>query len=196
MNNAPVNQRLSDLYNLERTLRQIQPRMLVAPPRTASTALARALSYHSRIGPGYVHEPCGVFLHKGEPIQTINTAIIQANRHRGRLPNRPLIKEVSFQLGAGDVFSIFVHSTAETIIVLIRDPILTVESRLRMVCADMIAAQHPDNLILNSAIASCDYRQLNDIIDDRIFPTAFTGWECLDRQLELSRPISVFVLYC
>ena len=174
----------SDFHALEQTLSEIRPRLLLAPPRTASTALAISLSSHSQVGPVYIHEPCDLFAHKGAPIHTIRDSILEGKENRDNLVTGVLIKEMTFQIGTGEVFRLFARHVFDTVVVLIRDPVLAIESRIRKVCEDLVAAKHCNESIVGSAIASRDYRELGGLLDESIFPTSFTGWESLDKQIE------------
>lgn len=175
---------INALDTLERMLAQAAPYLILAPPRSSSTALARCLLRHSRVGP-YIHEPCDVYRHQHAPVASILERL-----QEGGFTRASLIKAMTFQLGTGDVGRCFLRNARRPLIVLIRDPARAITSRIRMVLRDL--ARHPDTppshrARITQALARKDYSRLDDIVTEAVFPLAHTGWNALASQLETCR---------
>jgi len=135
--------------------------VLLGPPRTASTAVSRILWNHPAVG-FYAHEPfeptwyedAGVeraaeLLDAPEPVSALG----------GRGAGRALVvKEMTFQVG--DAFPLLAALATRPIVVLIRDPRLTIASRMKV----LRKAGRPE-----------------------VFPLRESGWEDLARQLHHMR---------
>ena len=93
---------------LEKLLNRLQPLLIVSPPRSASTALARSLLNHSRVGP-YIHEPCDLYCHRSAPASSILERL-------EALSGALLIKEMTFQLGSGEVCDCFLRNAQSPLI--------------------------------------------------------------------------------
>lgn len=187
---------IHQLNGLNDALKSLKPHLLIAPPRSASSALARALSNRSNetTGSCYIHEPCGIYHHKKEQIASIkksleNTLLRIKGSHEGIL-----IKEMTFQIGAGSVFEVFVKNALKPIIFLIRDPILCIESRIRKICEDFIITDRMDEeniKCLTWAVKNKDYSGIDDVLTDHVFPLHSTGWETLEQQVDFCRRNSI-----
>lgn len=172
------------LNELDDFLARTRPFLIVAPPRTASTALARCLLNHSRIGP-YVHEPCDLYRHENAPVGSILDRI-----QEGAPPGAPLlIKEMTFQMGTGSVSRRFLRNSRVPLVFLARHPQLSIESRIRRVLIDLEqrTASAARRKRIGQALEARDYRELDDVITEKVFPLAYTGWNALARQLRFCR---------
>jgi len=175
-----------ELLFLERRLGRCRPHLLVAPPRSCSTALGQALRQHSRLD-HYVHEPCGRFSYQKTPVSSILDAL-------GSLTPDSLIKEMSFQFREPEVMQCFLEQAREPVLFLVREPLLTLESRVRMVLGDLARAEStPDaeRRRIQEAVESTDYSGVDDLLDDDAFPMARTGWHDLGEQLDYCRQAGV-----
>jgi len=108
--------------------------VVLAPPRTASTALARLFWGHEAIA-FYAHEPFDRAFHDDAPLGTAAEAMLEPLDLRRvlRAPSRRLgllVKEMTFQAGkaAGEL----VDLATRPVVFLLRDPRLAVWSRMRM----------------------------------------------------------------
>lgn len=124
-------------------LRQVRERhgevlAIVAPPRTASTALARILWNHADVG-FYSHEPFEPTYYRGAdldvvadlledatPIAELNPA--RAGEHGGG--TTLVVKEMTFQVG--EAFPLLAALATRPIVFLVRDPRLSIASRMRV----------------------------------------------------------------
>jgi hypothetical protein len=103
--------------------------VILSPPRSGSTVLARSLWQH-RAFRWYLHEPCDRAYHLGQGPEPVTDMILD----RAGLSSPALtatgivIKEMAFQ--AGDAIADFQRATVP-VIFLIRDPRLSVLSRMR-----------------------------------------------------------------
>jgi len=175
------------LGELESLLSTVKPRVILAPPRTSSTALAIALSKSPAVGPGYVHEPCDRFAHEGAGISTITDAIGENARVAGSARTGILVKEMTFQMGVGPVFEAFMQNHTGPVIVLLRNPVLSIESRIRKVCEDQLKGGGlggADRDRLGGAVRRQDYSGVGDLLSDDVFPLRFIGWDFLAAQME------------
>ena len=172
--------RPKDLEALEQRLAEHRPYLLLAPPRSASTAVGRSLFQHSAIS-AYVHEPCDLYRHQGAPVRSIVD-----NLDTAQDPSGLLVKEMTFQLGMEEPAKLFFEHARKPILVLIRDPRLSIESRIRMVLSDLaqsLEAQDPLKARLEQAIGRKSYGELDDVVTDELFPLARTGWHALEAQM-------------
>lgn len=163
---------------LEKVLRKLNPYLIVAPPRTASTSLARVLFNNSKVEK-YNHEPCDYYCHDKAGIQSIID----------ELEKEPadLIKEMTFQMGTSRVSEIFLSNARKPIIFQIRHPYLTVESRIRMVLNVML--QNPDlakniRKRIKDVVSRQVYNSIDDILTEEVFPLKYLGWRDLKIQIE------------
>jgi hypothetical protein len=130
---------------------------IVAPPRTASTALARILWNHPEVG-FYSHEPFEATWYEGAGVERA-AELLEApapvaelgGRGAGR---RLVVKEMTFQVG--DAFPLLAELATRPIVFLIRDPRLTIASRMEV----LRRSGRP-----------------------RVFPLRESGWQDLARQL-------------
>jgi hypothetical protein len=131
--------------------------LIVAPPRTASTALARVLWNHPAIG-FYSHEPFEPTYYRGAAVEDA-VALLEAPAPVGELGGRGtgralLVKEMTFQVG--EAFPLLAGLATKPIVFLVRDPRLSIASRMRV----LRRAGRPE-----------------------VFPLRESGWEDLERQL-------------
>jgi hypothetical protein len=131
---------------------------IVAPPRTASTALARILWNHAQVG-FYSHEPFEPTWYEHAPLERaaeLLAAPARVTELGGRGSGRALVvKEMTFQVG--DAFPLLATLTTRPIVFVIRDPRLTIASRMRV----LRRSNRPE-----------------------VFPLRESGWDDLARQLE------------
>jgi hypothetical protein len=132
--------------------------LVVAPPRTASTALARILWNHEQVG-WYSHEPFEPTWYRGAGVDTA-AELLDAPEPVAALGGRGtgralVVKEMTFQVG--DAFPLLASLATRPIVFLIRDPRLAVASRM----AVLRRAGRPE-----------------------LFPLRESGWEDLARQLD------------
>ena len=173
-----MNESEASLGELEGLLAENRPYLIVSPPRSCSTALARTLSQNSAIVQ-YLHEPCDRFFHEKEELSSI------MERLKGLRP-RTLIKEMTFQFRDTQVAEAFLKHASHPILFLVRNPLLTLESRIRMVLFDLIHKENvseTDKNIIETAISSKNYVAVGDILNENIFPLRVTGWQDLREQI-------------
>ncbi len=132
--------------------------VIVAPPRTASTALARILWNHPDVG-FYSHEPFEPTYYRDAPL-TDAAALLEAPAPVGELGGAGgvgttlVVKEMTFQVG--DAFPLLAELATRPIVFLVRDPRLSIASRMRV----LERAGRP-----------------------AVFPLRECGWDDLERQL-------------
>jgi Sulfotransferase domain len=138
---------------------------IVAPPRTASTALARILWNHPQVG-WYSHEPFEATWYEQAPLERAAELLAApepvtdlGGRGTGR---RLVVKEMTFQVG--DAFPLLAEIATRPIVFVIRDPRLTVASRMKV----LRRSGRPE-----------------------VFPLRESGWEDLARQLAYVRRESI-----
>jgi hypothetical protein len=131
--------------------------VLVGPPRTASTAVSRILWNHPEVG-FYSHEPFEATWYEDAPLDRAAELLDAPERVAdlgGRGAGRALVvKEMTFQVG--DAFPLLAGLATRPIVFLIRDPRLTIASRMRV----LRRSGRPE-----------------------LFPLRESGWEDLARQL-------------
>jgi len=109
--------------------------VIVAPPRSASTALARILWHHPAIR-FYAHEPYGAVYHQGAGPDAAEEALDQAADLGVTIGGKPagarglVVKEMTFQVGGA--FPELAARTTWPVIFNVRDPRLCVASRMAM----------------------------------------------------------------
>ncbi|HEU4701458.1 MAG TPA: hypothetical protein VFS37_03175 [Conexibacter sp.] len=135
--------------------------VLIGPPRTASTAVSRILWNHPAVG-WYVHEPFEPTWYQGASVERAGE-LLEAPDAVGELGGRGtgralVIKEMTFQ--AGDGFPLLAELATRPLVFLIRDPRLTVASRMEVLRRSGRPA---------------------------VFPLRESGWEDLARQLAYVR---------
>jgi Sulfotransferase domain len=155
--------RVADSADVRRRLDAVRARhgevlLVVSPPRTASTALARILWNHERVG-WYSHEPFEATWYQGAGPESA-AALLEAPEPVAELGGRGtgealVVKEMTFQ--AGGAFPLLASLATRPLVFLIRDPRLCVASRMRV----LEASGRPP-----------------------VFPLRESGWEDLARQLE------------
>lgn len=134
---------------------------LIGPPRTASTAVSRILWNHPAVG-WYAHEPFEPTWYERAGIERVE-ALLDAPEAVGTLGGRGrgralVVKEMTFQVG--EAFPLLAELATRPIVFLIRDPRLTVASRMKV----LRRAGRPE-----------------------VFPLRESGWEDLGRQLAYVR---------
>jgi hypothetical protein len=139
--------------------------LVVGPPRTASTALARILWNHEQVG-WYSHEPFEATWYQGAGPERAAELLEAPEPVDNLVPARPgrgtgdtlVVKEMTFQVG--DAFPLLASLATRPIVFLIRDPRLTIASRMRV----LEASGRP-----------------------QVFPLRESGWDDLARQLDHAR---------
>jgi len=139
--------------------------VLVGPPRTASTAVSRILWNHERVG-FYSHEPFEPTWYEHAGLERAAELLEAPDRVGDLAPARAggdggealVVKEMTFQVG--DAFPLLAALATRPIVFLIRDPRLTIASRMKV----LRRAGRPE-----------------------VFPTRESGWEDLARQLAYVR---------
>jgi hypothetical protein len=131
--------------------------LVAGPPRTASTALARILWNHPEIG-WYSHEPFEATWYQGAGPERA-AELLEAPQPVADLSGRGtgetlVVKEMTFQVG--DAFPLLASLATRPIVFLIRDPRLTIASRMKV----LRRSGRPE-----------------------VFPLRESGWEDLARQL-------------
>ena len=163
-------------------LAQYAPYLLIAPPRSCSTVFSRALSQHSGIE-AYFHEPCGRYFYENTTQETIIKAL------EGLKPSC-LIKEMSFQFRNLPMAMSFLHHARNPPVFLVRDPHLTLESRVRMVLGDLAsepATTAAQKKRISEAIETKDYAGMEDLLTENVFPISRTGWDDIGAQMDACR---------
>ncbi len=154
--------RVADRADVSRRLEAVRARhrevlTIVAPPRTASTALARILWNHEAVG-WYSHEPFEATWYQGAGPERA-TELLEAPEPVADLGGRGtgetlVVKEMTFQVG--DAFPLLAGLATRAIVFLIRDPRLAIASRMKV----LRRSGRPE-----------------------VFPLRESGWEDLARQL-------------
>ncbi len=132
--------------------------LVLAPPRTASTALARVLWQHPAVG-WYSHEPYDLVYHRGAAPESAAAALerpasIRASKDARAGGEGLVVKEMTFQVGRH--FAALAALTARPVVFLLRDPRLALASRMR---------------------------QLEREGSDPLFPSVESGWAALREQV-------------
>jgi Sulfotransferase domain len=135
--------------------------VLVGPPRTASTAVSRILWNHPEVG-FYSHEPFEPTWYEQAGVERA-AELLEAPQAVGALGGRGagralVVKEMTFQ--AGEAFPLLAELATRPLVFLIRDPRLTIASRMRV----LRRSGRPE-----------------------VFPLRESGWEDLARQLAYVR---------
>lgn len=107
--------------------------VLLGPPRTASTAVSRILWNHPAVG-FYAHEPFEPTWYEGAGVARAEELLdapepVRALGGRGT-GSALVVKEMTFQVG--DAFPLLAALATRPLVVLIRDPRLTVASRMKV----------------------------------------------------------------
>lgn len=175
------------LLALQDLLQRSRPFLILSPPRSASTALARAILNHSQIGP-YIHEPCDLFKHQQAGVGSVIDRLLEEGLREGAL-----IKEMTFQLGCGALCEPFLANVRHPVAILIRHPRRALESRLRMVLKDLSSEETSpeEKHRIAEAITTKDYSSLDDLVGEEVFPLSFTGWTALDHQVAECRRLGI-----
>jgi hypothetical protein len=180
--------RVVDVTAVRKRLQRVRERhgevlVIVSPPRTASTALARILWNHPDVG-FYSHEPfeptyyrdapldaAADLLDAATPIAELNPARAASQVPQDDPSTQPappsgeaassaagtalVVKEMTFQVG--DAFPLLAELATRPIVFLVRDPRLSIASRMRV----LERAGRP-----------------------AVFPLRESGWDDLERQLD------------
>ena len=174
------------LDQLAQRLASVRPILVVSPPRSVSTAFAQSLIQHSAV-PSYCHEPCGLYSYENTSLQSVLDLL-------DGLPPNSLIKEMTFQFRELSVAECFFRHCVSPTIFLARSPLLTIESRIRRVLVDLIedpSTTENDRRRARAAIDAKDYSELDDLLDDEVFPLARTGWSDFEQQVDLCRRLGL-----
>lgn len=174
------------LEQLAERLRRARPMLIVSPPRSASTAFARALGQHTATG-RYFHEPCGLYSYEKTSLATVLDAL------DGLAPGA-YIKEMTFQFEKPEVAECFFRNCKAPTIFLARSPLLTLESRIRMVLTDLIqdpSTPERDREAARTAIATKEYAAVAGLLTEEVFPLFRTGWTDFADQLETCRSLDL-----
>lgn len=140
---------------------------MIAPPRSCSTLTARILWNCRRIA-FYSHEPFDATYHRSAAVSSALTRLlhpVDLREHSQLMPisgSGLLVKELSFQVGP--YFPLLASLTSHPVLFLLRDPRLTVASRMRM-------------------------RKKTG--QPALFPVRESGWEQLPDQVEYCRVNSI-----
>ncbi len=139
--------------------------VLIGPPRTASTAVSRILWNHPAVG-WYAHEPFEPTWYQGAGVERAEE-LLDAPDAVGELGGRGsgrglVIKEMTFQVG--DAFPLLAELATRPVVFLIRDPRLTIASRMKV----LRRSGRPE-----------------------AFPLRESGWEDLARQLAFAREAGI-----
>jgi hypothetical protein len=132
---------------------------IVAPPRTASTALARILWNHAQVG-FYAHEPFEPTWYRDAGVE-VAAELLESPSPVGELGGTAtdgtalVVKEMTFQVG--DAFPLLAELATRPIVFLIRDPRLSIASRMEV----LRRSGRPE-----------------------LFPLRESGWDDLERQLD------------
>ena len=145
-----LRRRYSDIYTV------------ISPPRCASTAFSRVFWEHPQVG-WYSHEPFEVTYYQGAPLrkavkkleQPLPLDKIRLNCGNGRAL---LVKEMPYQVG--EHFPLLASLATSSLIFLIRDPRLSIASRMR---------------------------KKEAVGDDPVFPLVESGWQLLKSQIGYCR---------
>ena len=182
-----LNREATDLLaRLDAHLSNFRPVLVVAPPRSVSTAFARALGKHSAFH-RYIHEPCGLYSYEDTTLAVVLDALADLEPHT-------LMKEMTFQIRDAPVAGSFLRHCRHPILFLLRSPLLTIESRVRMVLTDLAKDDRTsveDKARIQQAIEAKQYQGLDDLVTDDAFPLYRTGWTDLGRQLAFCREESI-----
>lgn len=178
----PATEATDLLARLDAQLSTFRPVLIVAPPRSASTAFARALGRHSAFN-RYIHEPCGLYSYEDTTLAVVLDALAE-------LEPDTLMKEMTFQIQDRSLAASFLRHCRHPILFLVRSPLLTLESRVRMVLTDLANEDRTsadDKARIRQAIEAKKYQDLDDLVTEDTFPLYRTGWTDLGRQLALCR---------
>jgi hypothetical protein len=104
-------------------------RLIVAPPRTCSTLLARAL-WNSDSVSSYSHEPFDLVYHRRLDHEAVLEKLAQPLLVGTGAGGCALVKELSFQVGR--YFPALASLTDRPVIFIIRDPRLSIASRMQL----------------------------------------------------------------
>jgi hypothetical protein len=141
--------------------------LILAPPRTSSTALARCFWEIPEIR-YYCHEPYEIIYYQKKPeieaFYKIMSPIDLSKEYRNKKANSKwlLIKEMPYQVGVDDEFKRLIEIITEPVLILLRDPRLNIMSRIRK------------RMESNQEV---------------YFPLIETGWFLIEKQLELLQNI-------
>lgn len=125
-----------------------QTYVIVAPPRSASTALARVLWHHSQVR-WYSHEPFGVVYHTDAPLSAAEDALRSPADLEATIGGKPpgarglVVKEMTFQ--AGNYFPELLFHTTQPVVFNLRDPRLCIASRMAMRRTQGLPEVFPEN---------------------------------------------------
>jgi hypothetical protein len=169
------------IAELENILSTVKPYIISSPPRCASTTVARCLYNNSAID-SYIHEPCIEYYHNNKGI----ISIIENLKNREPKPLSTLIKDISFQIGTEDFRKVFFEHASSPIIFLLRNPKLSIESKIRRIFSDLInnnSLSDKEINLLNNALKSHDYKHTDRFITDTYLSPEQTGWSVLYKQV-------------
>ena len=138
--------------------------VIVSPPRCSSTAVARLLWEHPSVR-YYCHEPFEVTYYEGRGLDAVSRKLAEpldltdlTSRRPDPESNSLVIKEMPYQVG--DRFVLLAELATRPLLFLIRDPRLSIASRMR---------------------------KRREVGDEPLFPEIETGWGLLARQIAEAR---------
>lgn len=166
MNNLPHYQRLKDLVEADR----LRAHIIIAPPRTNSTLVEHSLGNSPDIQ-HECHEPFLNARHEGfDPdhgYRQIYDSIGGDQFEQSDEQTSVVIKDMAHWIGKNEEYKRLVELSTDPIIVLIRNPLLSVESRIRRVLStmDMRYSINLQRYLLDDIAAEKDFRSWADLAD-------------------------------
>ena len=100
------------------------------------------------------------------------------------------MKCMSFQLGTGEVAQILLRHAGRPPLFPLRDPVLTIESRLRRVLSDMLRASEPrtaDQDRITKALETAEYAAVDDLVSDTFLSRDQMGLDALEAHVDFCR---------
>lgn len=153
---AAIQERHTDVY------------VILAPPRTSSTAVARLFWEQPSVG-FYCHEPFEVTYYDDAPLRQVADLLddpLTVQRLKGDPGNfggeALVVKEMPYQVG--DHFALLAGLATKPLVFLLRDPCQNIASRIEK--KEMVG-------------------------DSPIFPLIETGWELVAKQVDMARDADV-----
>lgn len=104
--------------------------LILAPPRTGSTALARCFWQHPDFG-WYVHEPFDLVFHHGAPERHARETLAAPQRVSDSATGGVVIKEMTFQVTVPAQLDVLLEHANLPVLIPLRDPRLAIWSRMK-----------------------------------------------------------------
>lgn len=104
--------------------------LILAPPRTGSTALARCFWQHPDFG-WYVHEPFDRVFHHGAPERDAEETLAAPERVSDSATGGTVIKEMTFQVTVPAQLDVLLEHANLPVLIPLRDPRLAIWSRMK-----------------------------------------------------------------